>query len=197
MVIGATPWVMYGFAPVSWDLPDGRVILIEVERCAIVSGMGLYTADIDFSAAFRDAPGERIRCRTDPTGPGVPETRFGCWTEGDAASPLQFWIAPGEDCPARHVPVARTLTTPSCWNGELTTEGGPIALVHGYLKSTGSPVGYVSWVSQSGALLAADIVVDQRILVYDVGAELPDDLRQRLLLLTVALSWWEHASQPD
>ena len=197
MLISATPWKMYGFAPVSWDLPDGRTIEIDVAECSVTSGMGLYSANIAFSAAIANAPGGEIRCTTDPAGPGVPNTRFGCWTDGDAAEAMKFWLAPDEDCPAQNVSVTKTLTTPRCWNGELTYGDESIALVHGYLESTESPVGYVSWVSDKEPLLAADIVVDSRVLVHDVGADLPDELRQQLILLTVALSWWEHASSPS
>jgi hypothetical protein len=196
-VIGATPGVMYGFAPMSWDLPDGRRIEIDVAECKVTSGIGSYSADIAFSAAFTDDSGDRIRCETAPVGPGVPRTRFGCWNEGDSTEALTFWLAPDEDCPARNAAVATTLTNQRCWNGELSHGGETYSLVHGYLAKTESPVGFVSWVAGEEPLLVADIVVDSRVVVHEVDAALPDELRRRLVLLTVALSWWEHASRPD
>ena len=194
VVVAATPWVMYGFAPLSWDLPDGRVIHVEVERCSVGSTLGGRSVDIDFSAAFRGQPDRRIRCRTDPRGEGVPETRFGCWSEGETGTPVALWMAPELECSGSD---HGTLTRASCWDGQGSRGEEPISLVHGLLESTGSPVGYVSWVSRQGPLLAANIVVDQQVRLYDVGAELSPDLRDRLVLLTVALSWWEHASRSD
>ncbi len=193
-VVTATPWVMYGFAPTSWDLPDGRQIAVEVDRCAVGTGLARSWTDVEFSVAFRDSPGPGIRCRTDPNGDGVPETRFGCWTEGDAGASSRFWLAPGAGCEYGAV---ETSTRPHCWNGELTGTDGPVSLVHGYIEDTGSPVGYLSWVGPPGPLIATDIVTDQQIRIYDLADDLPAAVRDRLLLHTVALSFWEHATDSD
>ncbi|MBN1771809.1 MAG: hypothetical protein JXB32_11140 [Deltaproteobacteria bacterium] len=193
-VLAATPWVMYGFAPTSWDLPDGRQIGIEVDRCVVGTGLARALTDVEFSVAFRDSPAPGIRCRTDPTGEGVPETRFGCWTEGDAGGSSRFWLAPGGGCAYGAI---ETATRPHCWNGEFTGPDGPISLVHGYLEDTGSPVGYLSWVGPPGPVIAADIVIDQQIRIHDLVGDLPAASRDRLLLHTVALSFWEHATHSD
>lgn len=186
---------MYGAAPTSWDLPSGETILIAVDRASVTSGFGLYHAEIAFTASL---PGEQIRCESEPAGPNVPRTRFGCWSTGPGTDDLSFWLAPGEDCPARNASHVSTLTTPSCWNGELTVNGARASLQHGYVESTGAPVGYVSWVSASNELLlAADIVTEMQVRLYEPPKELPAQVKRRLILLTVALSWWEHAARPS
>lgn len=194
-VIQATSGRMYVTAPTSWDLPSGETILVAVDRASVTSGFGLYHAQIAFTASLDR---EQIRCESEPAGPSVPQTRFGCWSIGSGADKLEFWLAPGEDCPARHMPYITTLTTPSCWNGELTMNGQRASLQHGYVESTGVPVGYVSWMSSANELLlAADIVTEAQVHIYEPKRALPDQVKRRLILLTVALSWWEHASQPS
>lgn len=194
MVIEATSGHMYGFAPLSWDLPDGEQIKIDVDRAGITSGLGLYHAEFAFTATLG---GEQLRCESEPSGPDVPMTRFGCWSMGESKD-VTFWLAPDEVCPARHVSHVSTLTTPGCWNGKLTMNGERASLHHGYLEATGSPVGYVSWTTEANELLlAANIVTGLQVRVYEPTRELPEQLKRRLLLLTVALSWWEHAARSD
>lgn len=193
-VLSATPGVMYGFAPTSWDLPDGRQVAVEVDRCVVGSGVTRALTDVEFAVVFGDSSAPGIRCRTNPAGDGIPQTRFGCWTEGDSGASGRFWLAPGAAC--EHGTV-ETSTRSECWSGELTSPDGPVALVHGYLENTGSPVGYLSWVSPQGPLLAADIVTDQQIRLFDLAGNLPAPAHDRLLLYTVALSFWEHATQTD
>ena len=74
-----------------------------------------------------------------------------------------------------------------------------IELRHGYLKSTGSPVGYVSWVSSEGKVLLAANIVGGAIKVFDVGDEAPlrGSVRRSLILMTVAFYWWEQAARGD
>ncbi len=190
VVIVATPGHMYGYAPLSWDLPTGEAITIGVDRAGVTSGLGMYEADIAFTAALGE---EQLRCESEPAGPDVPATRFGCWSKA-----VTFWLAPGRDCPARHAAHASTLTTPACWEGELTLDGQRARLHHGYVEATGAPVGYVSWTTEDGALLmAANIVSSMQVRIVDTAEALPEEARRRLTLLTVALSWWEHASRPD
>lgn len=190
LVIEATPGHMYGYAPISWDVPTGETITIAVDRASVTSGLGLYHADIAFTAAL---DGEQLRCESEPAGPGVPSTRFGCWSEG-----VTFWLAPGHDCPPRHAAHASTLTTPACWDGELTVDGQRTLLHHGYVEATGAPVGYVSWTTEAGELqLAADTVSSMQVRIYAASKALSDRARRRLVLLTVALSWWEHAARPE
>jgi hypothetical protein len=76
----------------------------------------------------------------------------------------------------------------------LSLNGQDIELHHGYLESTGSPVGYVSWVAADGTpLVAADIVRELQIELYEVQRQ-PKQMKRMLALATVALHWWEHAS---
>lgn len=193
----ATRGVSYGAAPRSWDLPDGTQIRIDIARASVLSGMGAYVADIRFAAAYADDPDPGIECATEPTGPGVPRTRFGCWSRADPSA-LRMWLAPGGDCPARHVQAIRSVVRPECWQGELEAHGRRLTLRHGYLRASKVPVGYVTWVDERGqALLAADIVRELRYDLYEGTAEATPGLRRSLVLLTVALAWWEHASGPD
>ncbi len=194
-VVQATPGVMYGVAPWSWDVTGGERIRIDVDEASVTSGFGMYHAEIAFTATLGQ---DQIRCESEPSGANVPKTRFGCWSTGSGAEALTFWLAPGEDCPARHVAHVSTLTTPRCWNGALTMGEQQTTLRHGYLESTGSPVGYVSWLSAAGeVLIAADIVTEMQVRFYEPKKELPAQVKRRLILVTVALSWWEHASRPD
>jgi len=193
-VIRPTPGVMFGMAPRSWDLPSGERIVISVERASLLRGIGLYRADLDFTATYAGTA-ESIRCKSEPSGPGVPRTRFGCWSAG-RTDDLRFWLAPDEDCPARPVAHVRTLTSPRCWRGHLTADGEGVELRHGYLVSTGSPVGYLSWSTHDHhPLLAADIV-GGTVTVFDVrrGAPLTARARRSLVLVTLALRWWEQVA---
>ena len=196
LVIQATPWRMYGSAPTSWDLPGGDRIRIAVHRATIQSGMGTHRADVAFEAAYASSPGERIRCETEPQGPNVPPTRFGCWSPQPGTGAVTFWLAPGEDCPARDFGMVKTLTTPRCWDGQLTMDGHDIELRHGYWRDTGSPIGYVSWVSRdNGVLMAADLVMETQVRLYEPTTARGDRTTRMLRLLTVAISWWEHVSR--
>jgi hypothetical protein len=189
MVVRATPGRMVGLAPTSWDLPGGRRIRIDVDRASVLSGMGLYRADMAFTAGFIGTA-DQIGCGTEPAGPAVPETRFGCWGEGVA-----FWIAPDQGCSARDAANVETLTTAACWNGQLRTGRRRIDLRHATLAATGSPVGYVTWMDeQDRVLLTADIVSTFQIRFYRLAGGRPSAMTRKLLLLTVALAWWEHAS---
>ncbi|MEQ9080909.1 MAG: hypothetical protein RLP09_44005 [Sandaracinaceae bacterium] len=191
--VDATPWVVYANTPTSWESRDGQIQLRST-RHERLSGMGLYRLDLEFEVELVGPSGRIITCRTEPTGPDVPSSRFGCWS-GPEGERLRLWIAPGEDCPSRDAGVMRTQTSPACWNGELTFEGDVIRLSSGHLESTGSPVGYITWVSDEGELLlAANIVAEQRIQVFGGPSPVPDRLRRALLPLTVALHHWRHAS---
>jgi hypothetical protein len=198
-VVTATPGVMYGQAPRRWDVAGGDKIEVDVRAAAVTSGAGLYREDIRFAIAYASAPGGRLVCETEPAGPDFPETRFGCWSESTASEPVRFWMAPDTGCRAVDSAALDTLTTPGCWRGELTVRGQRIQLRHGYLQATGSPVGYISWVDdRDGVLLAADIVREMSVRLFDPSAARPvsAELRRSLVLLTVALSWWEHATSP-
>ncbi len=195
-LLKATPGVMYGDAPLSWDTAAGERILVEVQDASVASGLGHSASSFRFDVAFRGASQERILCGTQPAGPDVPETRFGCWSPESERELLRFWLAPNLGCPLGSP--AQTLTTRECWNGELSLDGEQVQLRHGHLESTGSPVGYLSWVGErQQLLLAADIVREMQVELFDASpAEgVPATLRRRLVLLTVALAYWEHASK--
>lgn len=197
-VIQATRWKMYGVAPTSWDLPDGGQVRIDLKKYLLTPSRGATTAqpELIFTAAYPDHPELRVHCQTEPSGPPAPESRFGCWSDADNGQSLQFWLAPGKDCVAWDIP--RILTRPECWQGELTVDEHRIALQRGYVTRSGAPVDYIGWLDSEGeVLLGACFVLESQIRLYEpqTPAALSDRLRKQLILMTVALSYWSHASQ--
>lgn len=193
--ITATRGVMYSVAPRRWDVPGGEEIRVDVDAFEIVSGWGRAAAAMRFSAAYVGEPASGLACATEPTGPGVPETRFGCWSATDPAA-LQFWLAPGAGCPAGQP--LRNVKRPECWQGESTVNGRRIRLRHGHLRGNGWPVGEIAWVDEDEqALLVADIVREQQYLVYPGPIAPTAALRRALVLLTVAFAWYVHATSGD
>ncbi|MEZ4449738.1 MAG: hypothetical protein R3B09_09670 [Nannocystaceae bacterium] len=90
------------------------------------------------------------------------------------------------------------MTTPACWDGELEAQGRRLTLRHAHLRRVGAPIGRVAWLDEAGhALLAADIVREARFDLFDVDPPVPPELRRDLVLVTVALAWWEHAAEPS
>ncbi|AKT42504.1 hypothetical protein [Chondromyces crocatus] len=197
-VLEATPGVPYVKVPLRWDLPGGDEIRITPEKSSATFSLRLDGTEVRFEIAYAREPESRLLCATEPEGPGVPRTHFGCWTPPEAPRPLRFWMAPGVDCPPRHVDATKTLTTPMCWNGELDVEDQTLWLRHAIVDSLRAPVGYVSWLGRDGQLLlAADIVREMQIEVFDPMRQplANPSLRRQLVLLTVALHWWEHTTQ--
>lgn len=192
VLIEATPWRPYGFAPTSWDLPGGERIAIDVKDLRQTSTFGDQRLQADFAVSLG---GERVRCATEPAGADVPETRFGCWSAD--RKDVSFWLAPGAGCSGR--PRIETLGSSRCWNGEATVRGQRVLLDHAFLAQTGSPVGYVTWRAGDGGrlLLAADIVPELTTRLYLPERPVPPEIHRRLVLLTVALSFWEHAQSSD
>jgi hypothetical protein len=195
LLIEATPWKMYGVAPTRWTLADGRKALVDVDRFSVASGMGMYRSDMEFDVSW-DGSAPSLHCETEPAGPDVPETRFGCWSAGDDGPSVQFWMAPGAGCGFRDLDVPSTLTTPACWKGVLTTPVDRYTVEFGHLSRLGSPVGRISWIGRDDqVVLAADIVVDTIIRLFPGGGK--QGLSDELILQTIALHWWWHASNPD
>jgi hypothetical protein len=58
-------------------------------------------------------------------------------------------------------------------------------------------VAQISWVAEDVPLLVADFRIEHQPRIYDVGAEVPDDLRNQLLVLTVALFYFERSTDLD
>lgn len=187
--VSATPGVMYGWAPLSYDLPDGRRVVIEVDHVS----RRLGTTSTAFVVRYASEPRPAMRCATEPQGPGVPAARFGCWSLPASEPGLTLWI---HRCAQAGTPGA--LGEKSCWEGTSTTkEGEHIRLEHAYLQRSRIPVGRISWVGPQGPLLAANIQLDTVFEMYAVAPQLSRELHDQLLLLTVALAWWEHASTSD
>ena len=165
-VIQATRGVMYGIAPRSWDLPDGRKVVVESERASLVAGMGFYRVDAAFEIHVGGG-GPSLKCATDPAGPGLGETRFGCW---DDAGQIAFEFASGEACTARNLQVARTMTTPSCWRGVLDVGGEAYEVAYAHLAKSKVVVDRVTWTDADGRVVqAADIVSGVRIELFGAG----------------------------
>jgi hypothetical protein len=180
-----------------WKLADHSQATLLVERSEVYSGLGLYRAIVQFDLVTEQ---ESLRCETEPKGAGVPETRFGCWSKpGPEGAFITFWMAPGHGCPARHARFLDTMTNPDCWEGEAVIDGLNVLLKHATFKDLGAPYGQVTWLHHGDemAMLAADISHGLRVYSAEPGGELPAELRRRLLLLTIALQYWESASQPN
>lgn len=194
VVISATPGHMYGAAPTSWDVPGGRKIQITLARAYVSSAASGYHADIAFTASL---DGDEIRCQTDPKNPDLPNTRFGCWSTGGGLDQLAFYMAPAHACAAASRSYSSMLTTPGCWLGIATLDGRSVLLDHAYAEATDERVGYISWTDAGRLLLAADIASDMQVRLYKPTKAIPPELDRQLTLLTVAISWWEHASAPE
>lgn len=191
-VISAARGGMYSLAPRRWDLADGRQIRVDLAKFSIVSLWGKAAAEVQFTAAYVDDPDPGLDCATEPTGPGVPETRFGCWSRAEPQV-LRFWLAPGVDCRLQQ-PI-RVNKRPECWQGELMIQGQRFRLRQGQLRRLGWPIGHIAWVDErEQALLAADIVREQQFRLYAGPIAPTPELRRALVLLTVALAWYEHAT---
>lgn len=167
LVAEATRGVMYGVAPWSWDLPDGRKILLDSERGSLVSGMGLYRLDAAFEVQF-DGGGTRLQCATQPEGPGLPSTRFGCWDEGGRTT---FWFADGAACTARDIGAMETMTTPECWRGVLDIGGSQYRVAYAHTAKSKIVVDRVTWTDPEGRVVqAANIVAEGRVELFHPAA---------------------------
>ncbi|MBI2893580.1 MAG: hypothetical protein HYY06_08500 [Deltaproteobacteria bacterium] len=191
MAITATPWRAYGFAPMMWDLPDGRRIRVRIDRALVTSGGDVRRADLAFDVALESA--SSIRCETAPSGP-VSGTRFGCWSGDDDAAFHRFWMARGSGCSSGSEILMETLTNPACWVGDLTTSGQRYVVRYGYLETSDAAIDRIAWVDSTDAtVLAADLVSEMRIDLFPRSRSLAS-IDDSLLLQTVALHWWGHAA---
>lgn len=190
--IVATPGVMYGFAPLSWDLPDGRTVAVDVDELRLPPLA--RTADVEFAVAYVDGPGHALRCSTDFA--PLEEGWFRCTGADGQGRPITFRLGPGERCELSIAGHMRTYATPACWRGSLTTVDGTFALERGYFENNGVIVGYVSWVDDEGPVFAANLVSEMQIALHDGGRPRhPAD--DSLVLTTVALHWFEQATDQD
>lgn len=182
-------------APLRWATAGGPEIRVEVADFTVVPPWGAFTADVHFSARYADDPGSALECATTPTGPDVPETRFGCWSRADPAA-LHFWLAPGAGCDLRQA--FKTTKRRECWQGEVTVQGQRLQLRHGALRRLGWPVQLLAWVDErEQALLVADNRRWGEVHLYAGPVAPPPGLRRALVLLTVALAWYEYATWGD
>lgn len=190
--IQATPWVVYSKAPRSWDSPDGERIHVDVVDATISFGFGSLRTNFYYGVQYERAPSDAIVCMSSPSGPGIPPTRFGCWSTEPGV--LAFWLSTSPACDPG---AKRTLSTPECWTGEGVAAGQPVRLEHAYFEETGEPAGYLVWSRDDGApLLAADFVVEQQIQLFDMPHAQPTPQQRRLLvLLSVAMAFLQHASR--
>ncbi len=193
--VTATPGVMYGFAPRSWDLVDGRQISVELDRARVSSGMGLYAADIAFDVQLEgSAAVPPLRCETRPSGPRVPETRFGCWSEDES---VEYWVGAGRECHDRNVNAARTLGRPECWEGTLRVGDVTYHVDFGHAGRGEWVIDRVTWTDANSAVVqAADLVAEMRVELYRDEA-LPEDQRDALALHAMALHQWVHVQSPS
>jgi hypothetical protein len=186
--IEATPGRMFGVAPWSYDLPDGRQVVIDTSRGQQTWGPITAADDVYFEASLGDA---RLVCASEPRGPGVPETRFGCWSPGDRE--VTFWMAPGAKCGVRNLDGFATLTDPTCWDGTLTTPSARYEVAYSWMEAPSSPVAWISWTdaARGEAVQAVNSVVDLRLEVRARPGARGEDA-DLLALHAVALHYWYH-----
>jgi len=174
--------------PLTWRMPDGGRVTIEMEPSWVHVGTRRFRADLAYSATFGTLT---LHCATEPKGPGVPETRFGCWSD---AEDVTFWVAPDTACPARHTAYRQTLRTPACWRGVLTTPTTKYTTAHAYITQRGHVIHRVSWLDETGTVQqAADLVVERRPRIFHAT----ETDRALLSLHAVALQFWLDAIDLD
>jgi hypothetical protein len=192
-VIEATPYKMYGMVPWSYDIDDGRTVEIDLEDGSRTSGMGTFRLDLRYAVVLGDL---RLDCATEPAGPNVPDTRFGCWSP-DPDDKTAFWMEPGPNCGARDFDAAQTLVRPECWQGELKTPHRDYTFHYSQMASTGAPVNRISWIERGtgSTAMAASSVTDMRLLLYHGTRS--DEHRDLLVLNALALHYWHHMMSGD
>lgn len=187
------------FAPAAYlDWSGNDPITVVTHRSRVLTGIGIYRANIAFTASLPDL---ELRCETEPKISTAPSTRFGCWSTGNANEDLTFWIAPDADCPASGSAHNRTLKTPACWRGVLRSGNLEARLFHGFAKEYGTPASWVSWLGPKGELLLAAngemSGIGTRVnLFHGTGTTSPEAMR-KLVLTTVALAVWRDAALSD
>lgn len=191
--IVATPGVMYGYAPLSWDLPDGRTVVIDVDELRVPPTS--RTAEATFSVTYLDSPRHQLRCTSALAPPE--DGWFRCSGTGADGQLIALRLGTEGSCELSVARQIQTYASPACWRGVADLPGGQLELDRGHFVRSGVVVGYVSWLdASSGPYFAADIVVDQRIRIYDVDRP-PHEADADLVLMTVALHWFEHAVDQD
>lgn len=173
---------MFGYAPLSWDLPDGRTAVVRVDE---LRNPALRDPRTRFTVAYQDDPTHAVQCSSGGVSDG--EGWFRCTGAGADEQPLRFVLGRRQSC------TRSSLTDVECWRGDARLGATELKLDRGYLEQSGVVVGYVSWLESRQPVFAANLVVDTGIDIHDRG----DELHERdadLLLLTVALHWFEHAS---
>lgn len=182
--VSATPFVMYGVAPWSYDLPDGRQVLIESISSDFIG------PDFAFAITLDDV---ELTCATNPRGPGIPETRFGCWSS-DASVGNSFWMAPDQGCSKLGARTLHLATRPDCWQGELTTPKTRYDVEYSTMKKSKAAVAQISWVDAVGEpVLAVNSIVELRMKMH-MTRELDQPERDGLVLNALALHYWYHVS---
>lgn len=188
----ATPGVMYGYAPLSWELPDGRTLAVDVDELRLVPAA--RTSEVAFSMAFVDDPSHQIRCTSSlaPRDQGW----FRCAGTDAAGQPIRFRLGPGQDCEMSMARHTELYTTPSCWRGVVELGRGTLQLERGYYTRSGIVVGYISWTDNGTPVLAASIVNELQVQIYD-GPGSPGESDDDLMLVTLALHWFEQVLDDD
>jgi len=190
--IAATPGVMYGYVPLSWDLENGRTVAIDVDELRLPPLA--RTADVAFSVAYVDDPARRLDCSSELAPPE--DGWFRCEGPGTNGQSVRFRLGPGQRCELSVAEHYRTLTNPACWRGTLDTGAHHFMLDRGHFERNGVVVGYVSWLEGQSPVLAANIVAELQIQLHDKTPQ-PHPADEDLVLATIALHWFEHATSSD
>jgi len=187
--------VMYGFAPVAYNLADGRQVVVDLDRDSLTSGRLLFAMDIGFEVGFAtSSESPRLRCETRPNGPTDLEVRFGCW---NADASIQYWVGIGEECSDRRLGAVETSQRPECWEGVLAVEDEMYTVAFGQFGRNEWVLNRVAWTDADGTIVqAANLVAKHSVQVHS-AAELPEEHRDAITLHALALHQWIHLQDPE
>jgi len=178
--IKATPMRMFGGAPWSYDLPDKRQVEINVKETP-TNTISLHLDQTE------------LECRWNPSGPNIPETRFGCWSPG--SDHVSFWLAPDQGCSGRDLGLSRGFTSPNCWKGTLQTEHARYHVAYSHAGALEITVPVVTWsdIDSGTTVQGVDSVLTGTLELHASHQRDPRDA-DMLMLHAVALHYWFHIS---
>lgn len=174
----ATPGVMYGSAPRSWQAPGGDV-KVTIEQAVVAAGLGLYLSELAYAVGFAARGEPPLRCRSSTSSAEL----LVC---DGSRHDVHLRLGPGCRYP-------RDLAEPAC--GHATLDVGPrrLQLHEGHVRRLGTPSGQLGLVDESGTLVAAaDIVAESFIDMWLPAEPAAPVEREVALLVFVAYHQWRH-----
>lgn len=179
----ATPGVMYGSAPRSWQAPGGDVE-VALEQAVVAAGLGLYLSALAYTVA-PSAQGEPpLRCRASTSSTEL----LAC---DGSRHDVHLRLGPGCRYP-------RDLTEPACGHATLQVGSRRLQLHEGHVRRLGTPSGQLGLVDEHGTLVAAADIVAKSVIDTWLPAEPAAPVeREVALLVFVAYHQWRHRTSAD